>query len=176
MTHDSHEIERKYLIRRPSEIELFELKSRATVKEYQITQTYLIPSADGTERRLRKRTSSLGSTEYFYTEKRKLTEEDRIETEIKISSQQEIQKLLEETDKTRRPLEKTRYVISHKGNTFEMDVYAFSQEYAILELEIPYSGYRFEFPSFLDKIQDVTDDPRYKNGNLAKTQAFPYPN
>lgn len=175
MTHNSHEIERKFLIRRPNEREIFEIKSRAIVAECKIVQTYLT-STDGTERRVRKRTSSLGTTEYFYTEKRKITEEDRIEDERRIGSMQEVEKLLAEADKTRKPLEKTRYVISYKGNTFEMDIYNFSEEYAILELEIPYSGFRFELPSFLEKIEDVTDDSRYKNSSLAKTQSFPFPN
>lgn len=167
----AYEIEKKFLIKRPSEIELFYIKTRTKVTEYAIEQTYLT-SVDGTERRVRKRSNHVGSVEYFYTEKRKISELKRIEDERSISEKEYLE-LLKEADPSMEPLKKTRYVLPFKLCNFEMDVYPWDQERAILEVEIPYEDCKVELPTFIEFIKEVTDDKRFKNNTLAKTHCFP---
>ena len=166
-----YEIERKFLIRRPSEIELFYIKSRTAVTEFAIEQTYLT-SEEGTERRVRKRSNHVGSVQYFYTEKRKVTELKRVENEKEISEREYLE-LLKEADSSMKPLKKTRYVIPYRLCKFEMDVYPWDHARAILEVEIPYEDCKIDFPTFIDFIREVTDDPMFKNNNLARSHSFP---
>lgn len=170
----AHEIERKFLIRKPTDLELFRLAQKCKTVKYEITQRYLVPGPDGAERRLRERTCvSNGTTEIFYTEKRKVSEIDREETEKKVTNYAEFNCLLKETDPELSPIVKTRYAFYFKGELFEMDIYAFSNEYAIVEIELPHEDYKFVFPPFLEQIAEVTEDKRFKNYQLAKAQKFP---
>ena len=49
-----------------------------------------------------------------------------------------------------------------------MDIYPFSDEYAIVEIELNDINENIKLPP-LDFIKDVTDDNKYKNFSLAKT-------
>ena len=51
---------------------------------------------------------------------------------------------------------------------FEMDVYPFCEEYAIVEIELNDLNEEIKLPP-LDFIKDVTDDKRYRNLALAKS-------
>ena len=51
---------------------------------------------------------------------------------------------------------------------FEMDVYPFWNDKAILELEVSSENEIFELPEGIDIIEDVTNNPKYKNKALAK--------
>ena len=49
-----------------------------------------------------------------------------------------------------------------------MDIYPFSDEYAIVEIELNDINENVKLPP-LDFVKDVTDDKKYRNSELAKT-------
>ena len=52
-----------------------------------------------------------------------------------------------------------------------MDIYPFSEEYAILEIELNDINETFNLPP-LDFVKEVTDDKRFRNYELAQTMKF----
>ena len=143
---------------------------------YKIVQTYLLSPSEDVERRVRKRTSFCGKTDFFYTEKKPVNDGlfIREETEMEIS-EEEYNKLLSEADPELFEIRKERTVFRFKGLKFEFDKYEFDDEYAILELELEdYDPEKIiELPSFIDIIKNVTKDKRFKNKSLAKTRCLP---
>lgn len=170
----SYEVERKFKVKKPSDEELFYIKTKAAVKEWSIIQTYLTTGTvtDRTERRVRKLTNHVQTPLYFYTEKTSVSALVREEKEKEIS-EKEYAELIKDADKTLQPIEKTRYIFKYKECTFALDVYPFSNEFAILEVQLPYEESAFYFPTFLQIYGEITENPAYKNYNLAKSQAFP---
>lgn len=64
-------------------------------------------------------------------------------------------------------LEKTRYLYSHQGKTWEIDVFAGRNEGLILaEIELESEDESFEKPDFIG--EEVTGNPKYSNHNIAK--------
>ncbi len=62
-------------------------------------------------------------------------------------------------------IEKTRYIVMHAGNMWEVDEFHSGQEgLVIAELEVPSEEYRFPLPPFIGR--EVTGDPRYYNSQL----------
>lgn len=62
-------------------------------------------------------------------------------------------------------IEKTRYIVMHEGNRWEVDEFHAGLEgLRIAELEVPSQDYRFALPAFVG--QEVTGDPRYYNSQL----------
>ena len=62
-------------------------------------------------------------------------------------------------------IEKTRYIVHHKGNRWEVDVFHGHREGLILaELEVPSEDYTFPLPPFVG--QDVTGQPQYYNSAM----------
>ena len=164
------EIERKYLINLPETPAAFaamlEYYCPNSLKVSTITQTYLF--AEEGERRVRKRTTN-GNTEFFYTEKYTISGIKRIENECKIT-EEEYARYLAEADSALKPIEKTRYVFGFQNQTLEIDIYTFSTNKAILEVELPSESTVVVLPHFIDVICEVTDDKAYKNKSLARTQ------
>jgi CYTH domain-containing protein len=63
---------------------------------------------------------------------------------------------------------KRRYLVEHAGHTWEVDVFAGANAgLVIAELELHTEDETFEKPPWLR--EEVSDDPRYYNSNLAKT-------
>ena len=62
-------------------------------------------------------------------------------------------------------IEKTRYIIMHQGNRWEVDEFHGDHEGLILaELEVPSVEYRFHLPNFIGR--EVTGEPQYYNSAL----------
>lgn len=163
------EIERKYLIRRPDAATLTALPE---VRADEITQTYLTMGDGGFSRRVRKRgTAELGWT-YTYTRKRTVGFGERIELEDEIS-EADYQALLQEAEPTMHTISKVRYVFNYLGQMFELDVYAFSETLATLEIELPSIDTPVTLPEQIEILRDVTGKPGYSNFELAKSLAFP---
>ncbi len=158
---ETYEIERKFLIEYPDVAVLEQLPN---CKRVEILQTYLSTS-DGQEMRVRQRGAD-GNYIYFLTTKRKITEWKRVEEERKIS-QCEYLKLLMDADPSRRPIRKTRYCLTFGNQYFEIDVYPFWKDKAILEIELSDESEQIHFPDMIRVIKEVTDDPSYKNAALA---------
>lgn len=65
-------------------------------------------------------------------------------------------------------VEKTRHLVEVDGHTWEVDVFAGANEPLVMaEIELPSDDEQFTVPSWAG--QDVSDDPRYYNVNLART-------
>ncbi len=156
------EIERKFLIEYP-DIEW--LESVESCEKIEIIQTY-IKSDSGDEVRVRQRGVD-GNYIYFQTTKRKITDIKRVETERRLS-QKEYLRLLMDADTSRRQIRKTRYCLTYKNQYFEIDVYPFWDDKAIMEIELRDENIPIEFPERISIIKEVTDDEAYKNAQLAK--------
>ena len=159
---DHYEIERKFLIEYP-DIEW--LENSPFCRRTEIVQTYL-NAAPGEEIRVRKREGN-GNCIYFKTVKRKISGIRRVENERRIS-REEYEKLLLDADRTRRPIQKTRYCLDFNGQCFEIDVYPFWTDKAIAEIELADESEEIIFPAQIKVIKEVTDDDSYKNAALAK--------
>ena len=157
------EVERKFLIKKPDMGVLID-DVGATASD--IIQTYLISEQDGVERRIRQR-GLVGDYSFFYTEKREISEGVREERE-KIISLKEYINLLAEADTDKKQIRKRRYCFVYKDKYFEMDVYPFWKEQAILEIEVNNIDDEFELPEFIEVIKEVTGDKAYKNSALAE--------
>ncbi len=153
------EIERKFLIEYPDASVL------SGCKRADIVQTYLCSPSDE-EIRVRARTEG-ESTVYFKTVKKKLGGFCREELENEISESDYLE-LLKCSDPTRRPIEKTRYCLVYRDQCFEIDVYPFWTDKAIMEIELESEEQGISFPDGIRIIEEVTCDERYKNSSLAR--------
>ena len=73
-----------------------------------------------------------------------------------------------EADPSRRPIRKTRYCLTYDSQYFEIDLYPFWDDRAILEIELKEENEQIRFPKEIQILREVTDDESYKNSNLAK--------
>lgn len=161
------EIERKYLIRKPN---LDSLSQHVSITVVDIVQTYLKSIGD-VERRIRQRGQN-GNFSYYLTEKREITSlKRRAESEKKISEKQYLN-YLTEMDTSLSPIVKKRAYFAYKGQYFEVDLFDFSDELALMEIELTNENASVVLPDFIDVVKEVTDDPHYRNHSLAKTQSL----
>ena len=157
---------RKYLIRMPDVEKL--------VRDYDavgadMMQTYLVQSKPGSERRIRQERSGRDYL-YFYTEKRISEDGKRWVVERPISEKDYVSYLME-CDMDLHPVRKTKYRFYYKDKRFEIDVYPFSQDRAVMFIY----GEGLEqaaLPPEIEILKDVTGDADYKNRQLAKTQSL----
>ena len=91
----------------------------------------------------------------------------RIEVEREIG-QSEYERLLLKADPERKPIEKDRYCLRSGDYLFEIDVYPFWNEQAILEIELTDESQSFPWPEGIVCIREVTEDRRYTNSALAR--------
>lgn len=146
------EIERKFLVQKiPGDLEEY--------PHEELIQGYVAIDEDGREIRLRKK-----GDKYFKTIKSEGTKiREELETEI---TKEEFESSWPETEGKR--LEKTRYRIPHEKGIIELDIYHGDLE-GLLTVEIEFDSEEkskeFEPPPWFG--EEVTEDKRYKNKNLA---------
>ena len=146
------EIERKFLVTKlPKNLEQYPYED--------IIQGYLAITEDGTEVRLRQK-----GNKYFQTVK--IDKGKTIfESEMEITKKQF--SLFWEATKGKR-VEKTRYEIPYENKIIELDVYHGDLD-GLLSAEIEFfneeESNNFKIPEWLG--EEVSDDKRYKNQNLA---------
>ncbi len=156
------EIERKFLVRYPDRERLF---ARYDITHYRIEQTYLT-SAPNEVRRVRARTEN-DVTEYFLTVKSANPGMTRTEDERTITKA-EYGALLEERDSATRTLQKERLTFAYEGKIFELDLFAFWDDRAILEIELETESESFEIPPEITVIREVTGEREYYNHALSE--------
>ena len=161
MNQNGYEIERKYLIRRPAEAWLEE-----NCQGSDIIQTYLKTDDTGRSDRVRRREGKNGVV-FTHTRKRRISDLRREEQEREIS-EAEYRALLQRADPERRSIEKRRYVLAYEGKDFEIDVYPFWQDRAVMEIELADEAEAVKLPPEIEIIKEVTRDRRYTNAALAK--------
>ena len=161
MNQNGYEIERKFLIRRPAAAWL-----EANCQGSDIIQTYLKTEATGHSDRVRRREGKDGVV-YTHTVKRRISDLRREEQEREIS-EGEYLALLQRADPERRSIEKRRYVLAYEGKDFEIDVYPFWQDRAVMEIELADEAEAVRLPPEIEIIKEVTQDRRYTNAALAR--------
>lgn len=159
------ETERKYLVSMP-DIKYILEKYNAVRSD--IMQVYLATSNENEEVRIRQRGSN-GSFSYYLTKKIKLNETSRYEIEEKITKDKYLS-LLMEADSNLNVIRKTRYCFVYKSQYFELDVYPFENEKAILEIELTNENQEVCIPPFISVISEVTENDQFKNKNIAKNR------
>ncbi|MBQ7832479.1 MAG: AAA family ATPase [Lachnospiraceae bacterium] len=155
------EIERKYLIEYP-DIEW--LKKQENCCRVDIVQTYL-STVGNEEHRVRQRGTD-GNYVYYETIKRKVDDFKRIEIERRLTKDQYL-RLLMEADIEKHPIRKSRYCLVYENQYFEIDIYPFWDDKAIVEIELNSADEQVNFPKELKVIKEVTEDGSYKNASLA---------
>lgn len=158
------EIERKYLIQMPN---VEEISQSVSITIVDIVQTYLVTAEENVEKRIRQRGVD-GNYSYYLTEKTKIDDMKRAEIEKRIS-QKEYLHLLTKADTSLRQIIKKRICFVYKSQYFELDLYEFSKDKAILEIELTDVTKKVILPEFIKIIKEVTDDSSYKNYQLART-------
>ena len=155
------EIERKFLIEYP---DIKVLEKNPNCKKVEIIQTYL--NADnGDEIRVRQRGED-GNYIYFKTIKKKVDNIKRVEIETRLTKDEYLT-LLMDADTAKRQIRKNRYCLTYDSQYFEIDIYPFWNDKAILEIELSDEKADVSFPDFIKVIKEVTDDNSYKNASLA---------
>lgn len=154
------EIEKKFLIKMP---DLKWIEKNTNCQIAKISQTYLGFKRNGFGDRVRKMTIN-GKTKYFHTSKKSLSDMTRIEIEKEISKE-EYYDFLQSKNKGKN-LFKTRYIIYLNNLRYEIDVYPFWKETAILEIELENEKQEYVIPDFIEIIGDVTGNRDYSNSSL----------
>jgi CYTH domain-containing protein len=157
------EIERKFLIKMP---DIEQLTRRYNAVKTDILQTYLITKDKDKEKRIRRRGTD-GDCSYFLTEKRTINQLSRVETEKKITAKGYLE-LLVTADTSLNQIRKERYCFVYNNLYFELDVYPFWSDYAILEIELNSENQKVDFPPFVSITKEVTGDPSFKEHSLSK--------
>lgn len=160
MNVNGFEIERKFLIKMPDR------KLLDSFERSDIIQIYL-KGEKGTTERVRKRTSGENFV-YTHTIKRKVSNIRRFEDEREIDPE-EYGKLLERADPGHRVVEKTRYCFNYSGELWELDIYPFWSDRAIMEIELSDENQKIDLPPFISIIREVTDDRRYSNAAISQS-------
>lgn len=91
----------------------------------------------------------------------------RVETEERLT-EKEYLRLLMEADPSRRPIRKTRYCLTYENQYFEIDLYPFWEEEALMEIELASETAPVKLPPFLKILREVTGEEAYTNAALAK--------
>ena len=148
----AHEIERKFLVKElPTNLESY--------PHNEIIQGYVAISADGTEERVRKK-----GARFFHT----IKSGDglvRQESEKEIS-ENEFKELWPKTQGKR--IHKTRYDIEYEKHVIELDVFSGDLSgLVVAEVEFDSEDISKAFIPPTWFAQEITDDKRYKNKNLA---------
>ena len=116
-----------------------------------------------------RRSTTDGETTYTYTEKRPTWRRGTCYEDEKEISEAEYRALLAERDPATRTIHKMRYTFWYRGHWLEQDVFAGLPDYpdlVMLEAELKSIDEPLELPPWLH-LEEVTDDPRYKNRALA---------
>ncbi|MCQ2414052.1 MAG: hypothetical protein MJ082_04590 [Clostridia bacterium] len=159
----SEEIERKFLIRMP-DVARLEKQPEFTCSE--IEQIYL-SATQGTTHRIRRRTKN-GKTVCTETVKRRIDRVSCFEDEKEIDGQtyNELKtKIAEGTS----PIVKRRITFRIGSQLYEVDIYPFWKNTAVLECELPSRDTEVAIPECLSLLREVTGDFRFSNAALASS-------
>jgi hypothetical protein len=154
---------RKYLIAMP---DMKTLAERYAAVPADMVQTYLCMTNPCIERRVRRQKYG-GDYLYFYTEKHIRPDGTKWDTEKPIT-EKEYNRYLLEADPELQSVDKTKYRFVYDSCRFEIDVYPFSTDKAVM---FRYSeNDEAAIPPEIRVIREVTGDPSCKNKQLAKAQ------
>ena len=153
---------RKFLIEMP---DISSLKEKYGGTVIPMTQIYLKNTIPNCERRIRRQRISKPAL-YLYTEKRTGEDGSKWVTEKNISKK-EYDKYCLERDPELKNVDKEKYRFNYEKCKFEIDVYPFSSDKAVL---LVYGD--ADIPEDISVIKEVTGDSNYKNRHLAKVHSL----
>lgn len=156
-----YEIERKFLIEYPSHSFI-----SAAEDISDIVQTYLVPEEKGVTERVRKRTKN-GKSVFAHTRKIRVNDMRRIEYEDEVD-EQKYNELLKRADEGRNVIIKKRICHNYKEQLFEIDLFSFWNDRAVMEIELKDENQAVEFPPEIKILREITSDKRYTNASLAR--------
>ena len=160
---DPIETEKKFLIAYP-DIEWLENNPYSHRIDIEVT---FLTSAEGEERRLKKRGEG-GHYKYYVTTRIPIDDTGKqIQTDNRIS-ENEYARLLRSADPDKAPLKKTRYFLTYEEQYFEIDLYPFWNDRAILEIELSQDDQKISFPPELLVYREITGEKEYKSAALAR--------
>ncbi len=139
-----------------------------SVREVDIEQIYL--QSDVGTHRIRKRGFN-GNYCYFETVKIRINDSKCYEYEGVIS-EEKYEDLKNQADLNSHPIRKKRYCFLYKSQYFELDVFPFWNDKALLELELVNDNQIIDLPSEIKVIEDVTKNKKYKNKFLASVDDY----
>ncbi len=154
------EIEKKYLVKKP-DISL--LQQMPACRKVDIIQTYLKLTEDETVR-IRQRGEN-GSYIMTETVKKRISKTRRLETERRLS-EDEYLRLLETADPNMPVLHKTRYCIVYDRQYFDLDVYPFWDDQAIVSIDVTREDEEVRFPAGLEVIREITGEKEFRNSEI----------
>lgn len=152
------EEERKYIVKLTGEV--------PNAIDSDIVQTYL-SGEPGSEIRLRRRGFEGGKYVYVHTTKKRVADNEQIETERQISANL-YENMLQQADPYRATIRKHRKSFIWKGQYFELD--SFSEpvkDLMILETKGIAKRESVKFPPFIQVLEDITGNTHYYNYNIA---------
>lgn len=152
------EEERKYIVKLTGEV--------PNAIDSDIVQTYL-SGEPGCEIRLRRRGFEGGKYVYVHTTKKRVADNEQIETERQISANL-YENMLQQADPYRATIRKHRKSFIWKGQYFELD--SFSEpvkDLMILETKGIAKRESVKFPPFIQVLEDITGNTHYYNYNIA---------
>jgi CYTH domain-containing protein/predicted ATPase len=153
------ECEKKYLIEYPNIDEL----SKYKIFKVNIEQVYL--TSDIGSHRIRKRGIN-DSYVYFETLKIRISGDKCYEYESVISKEK-YDELKLQADPKKSPIIKDRYCLLYNAQYFELDLFAFWNDRALVELEVRNDSIKPDLPKEIKVIKDVSKSKKYKNNYLA---------
>ena len=154
---------RKFLVEMP---DVALLRENYGALAIDMMQTYLRVTQPGVERRIRQQENGEDYL-YFYTEKHVMEDGTKWVTEKPISEKRYLHYLME-YDEQLHSVRKKKHRFIYKDCRFELDVYPFSSDRAVLFMY----GEDAEIPPEITVLREVTGDPAYKNRQLARVQAL----
>lgn len=165
---DHKEIERRFLVKPDSAIDLFGIKALGTF----ISQTYLTSDSTSIRRVRKRRPESFGGMPICYlTTKSRNPGIVRDEYE-EVISYERYNTLLNEADANRERIDKVRWYFIWNNRQYELDVFEWynkntTKPSMILEIEVDHPEEEVDLPPFIPIEREITDDPSYSNWALA---------
>ena len=152
------EEERKYIVKLTGEV--------PNAIDSDIVQTYLT-GEPGSEIRLRRRGFEGGKYVYVHTTKKRLSDNEQIETERQINANL-YESMLQQADPYRQRIHKHRKSFIWKGQYFELDEFLEPvSNLMILETRGISANESVKFPPFIQVLEDITGNTKYYNYNIA---------
>ena len=154
---NNYEIERRYIIRLPKKGFLI----GDAQKVLNITQAYIGMNTDGFNCRIRRIIEN-NEPSFIFTEKKNINGIKRIEHECFIDGST-FNHFYKNRLKNRNVIEKTRYVINKNGFNYEIDVFPFWKNQAIMEIELENENVMPPELEGIEILSEITYDAEYSN-------------
>ena len=161
---------KKYVIKKPGQLFLNSIGGK--MHKTSIIQTYLLGPSSLVDRRIMQRGSKENGFKYYYIEKVTLNKDlnEQYVTETPIDKQA-YRNLMTEADPQIPSSARTRYSFVWNDKYFEIDLYPFDHDYAILELDSDLNP-DGNLPPF-EIINEITNNQDYSSRILAQSKRLP---